>query len=318
MHRIKLITLIIIIFTLSAVSDASVLLDRVVALVNKEVITWSDLYKMMEHEAGGQLKAMEQDDRMKIFKESEAAFLENLIDMRLQIQEAMRLGIDVRLEEVDEAIENIKNKYSLNDSALEGSLKKEGLTFENYKKRLSDQILISKIVRQQIRSKIVVSDEEINKYLESKKENLIDNEAYKIRLIFFEKPKNDSDKKIIEEKASLVIDRLKTGEDFSKLAEEYSEDPSGKTGGDLGFIRKSYMAEEFVNAIDKMNVGDFSAPFWTEKGLHIIKLDEKVSADGMAEVREDVRKQLIEDKFLKKYKSWIKDLREKAYIIIRL
>lgn len=316
---VTIITVITVLFCIvPGLLDAAVLLDRVVALVNKEVITWSDLYKLMEYEAADQVKTLNEEERMKIFKESESAFLEKLIDMRLQLQEARRLGLEVTPEEVRETIESVKKKYSLTDNALRESLKKEGLTFEEYEKRLSEQIIISKLVNQQVRKKIIVSEEEVKKYMDANKENLSDGEAFKIKQILFKRPKNDADKEVIEEKASLIIQRLKAGEDFSVLAEEYSEDPSGRLGGNLGFIKKSYLTEEFVNKLNAMNVGDVSIPFWTEKGLHIIKLDEKIPAQNIDEVRENVRKQLTEDKVLETYKSWIKDLRTKAYIVIRL
>jgi peptidyl-prolyl cis-trans isomerase SurA len=316
---VTIITVITVLFCIvPGLLDAAVLLDRVVALVNKEVITWSDLYKLMEYEATDQVKTLNEEERMKIFKESESAFLEKLIDMRLQLQEARGLGLEVTPEEVRETIESVKKKYSLTDNALRESLKKEGLTFEEYEKRLSEQIIISKLVNQQVRKKIIVSEEEVKKYMDANKENLSDGEAFKIKQILFKGPKNDADKEVIEEKASLIVQRLKAGEDFSVLAEEYSEDPSGRLGGNLGFIKKSYLTEEFVNKLNAMNVGDVSIPFWTEKGLHIIKLDEKIPAQNIDEVRENVRKQLTEDKVLETYKSWIKDLRTKAYIVIRL
>jgi peptidyl-prolyl cis-trans isomerase SurA len=303
---------------LSVASDAAVLLDRVVAVVNKEVITWSELYKMMENEAADQVRALKEEERLKIFKDSEAAFLEKLIDIKLQIHEARRLGLDVTTEEVTEAVENIKKKYSLTDNALEESLKKEGLSFEEYKKRLSEQIVISKVVSQQIRNKVVVSEEEVKKYMEANKESFTDGETFKIKQIFLGRPKDDADIKVIEDRASIIIQRLKAGEDFSILAEEYSEDPSGKLGGDLGFIKKSQMAKEFIDALNSMKVGEFSNPFWTEKGLHIIKLEEKVAEQSTDEARESVLKQLTESQFSERYKSWIKGLREKAYIVIRL
>jgi peptidyl-prolyl cis-trans isomerase SurA len=318
MLRLILITFILFILSFPSASKAAVLLDRVVAVVNKAVITWSELYKMMEYEATDQVKALKEEERMKVFRDSEAVFLEKLIDMRLQIQEAKRLGLDVTTDEVTEAIENIKKKYSLSDNALEESLKKEGLTFEEYKKRLSDQILISKLISQQIRNKIVVSDEEVKKYMETNEKEFSDNEAFRLRQIFFRKPQNDVDKKIVEDKANLVIQKLKAGEDFSKLVKEYSEDPSGRLGGDVGVIKKSDLAKEFIDVLRTMKVGDFSIPFWTEKGLHIIKLEEKMSPESIDKVKENARKQLTENEFLERYRSWIRDLREKAHIEVRL
>jgi peptidyl-prolyl cis-trans isomerase SurA len=297
---------------------AAVLLDRVVAVVNKEVITWSELYKMMEHEATDQVKALKEEERMNIFKDNEAFFLGKLIDLRLQIQEAKRLGLGVTPEEMAEAIENIEKKYSLTDNALRESLEKEGLTFEEYRKRLSEQITVSKLVSQQIRSKIVISDEEVKKYMEENKKSSGDSETLRLRQIFFKRPENDADKKAIEDRADLIIQKLKAGEDFSALAKEYSEDPSRRLGGDLGFMKKNHLAKEFVDVLNTMKTGDFSIPFWSENGLHIVKLEEKISAQSIDEVREDLRNQLAEDQFSERYKSWIKGLREKAYIEIRL
>jgi len=318
MHKFIVTIITLILCILPDAFNAAILLDRVVAVVNKEVITWSELYKMMEFETTDQVNALKEEERLKIFKDNEATFLEKLIDMRLQIQEAKRLGFEVSPEEVKEAIETIKIKYSLTDNTLEEYLKKEGLTLEEYKKRLYEQIIIGKLINLQIRNKIVVSEEEVEKYLETNKENFNDGEAFKLKQIFFGRPQNEADKKAVEDKAYLIVQKLRAGEDFSALAKEYSEDPSGKLGGDLGYIKKSYMAKEFIDVLSSMKEGEFSNPFWTEKGLHIVKLDEKVSVRNMTEVRKDIRKQLAENKFLERYKSWIKGLREKAYIVINL
>jgi peptidyl-prolyl cis-trans isomerase SurA len=305
-------------FLLSSPVHSAVLLDRVVAVVNDEVITWSDLYKMMESEATDRVKKLSEEDRMKIFRKNEAAFLDKLIDLRLQIQEARRIGIRVSPEDIKETIENIKKKYSLNDQTLKESLKKEGLTFADYRKKLSDQILISQLINQHIKSKIVISEAEIRDYMKSHKEGLSDDEAFKFGQIFFKRPVDDSDKKSIEEKASMVVQKLKSGEDFGALAEEYSEDPSGKNGGDLGYVKKSYLDKKFVDVLEKMKPGDVSEPFWTESGLHIVKLEAKPSSMDKAETEANVRKQLMNDEFLEKYKSYVTSLREKAHIEIRL
>ena len=305
-------------YFLKGLSDGAVMLDRVVAVVNKEVITWSELYKMMEYEASDQVKAMNEQGRVKIFKDNESVFLDRLIDMRLEVQEAAKIGLEVSSEEVKEAIEDIKKKYSLTDKALEESLKKDGLTFEEYKKRLSEQILISQLVNKEIRSKIILSEGDARKYFDANRDKFSDSETFKLRQILLKKPEHDADKKAVEERASLIMQRLKAGDDFSALAREYSDDPSGKMGGDLGYIKKSYMAQEFIEVLSHMKVGDFSNPFWTEKGLHIIRLDEKVPPKTATEMLEIVKNQLAEAEFSERYKSWIKGLREKAHIEIRL
>jgi peptidyl-prolyl cis-trans isomerase SurA len=221
-------------------------------------------------------------------------------------------------KDVTEAIENIKKKYSLTDALLEESLKKEGLTLAEYKKRLSEQILIGQFVNHQIKNTIMVSDEDVKSYMKAHKGVFGDEEAFRLSQILFRSPKTDEEKKALEDKASLVMERLKAGEDFSKLAKEYSEDVAAKTGGDTGYIKRSYLAKEFMDALSQMKPGDYSKPFWTDKGLHIIKLDEKVSPKTEDEIRENVRRNLQEAQFSEKYDRYVKGLREKALIEIRL
>jgi parvulin-like peptidyl-prolyl isomerase len=125
-------------------------------------------------------------------------------------------------------------------------------------------------------------------------------------------------RKVLEEKANMIVQRLKAGEDFAALGWEYSEDPSAKIGSDLGYLKKSDMVKEFVDVLSVMKVGDVSMPFWTEQGLHIIKLEDKVSAKSTDERKQTIRAQLEEEAFTEKYRSYIKDLREHARIEIRL
>lgn len=298
--------------------DASILLDRVVAVVNKEVITWSELYKMMESEAGDKIKAMDETERMKLFGENEPLFLEKLIDVRLQIQDAKRIGFEVGPAEVKEAIENIKNKYSMSDTELEAMLKKEGLSLEEYKKQLSEQILVRQYLNRQVRNKIVVSDEEVEQYIKVNREDIIDTEAYKLRQILFRKPKDENENKLLEEKIAALAEKLKTGEDFAAIAREMSDDSSAKNGGDLGFVKKSLLAKEFLIVLESLKPGNISKPFWTGQGLHIIKLEEKATAQSPDQVKEAVRKKMEDEQFLARYKNLIKGLREKSHIEIRL
>jgi len=298
--------------------NAAILLDRVVAQVNKEVITWSELYKMMEREAADDMKILDEAERRKIFKEHEEDFLERLIDIKLQLQEAKRLEIEVLPVDVEDAIENIKNKYSLTDETLKASLEQGGLTLDDYKERLSEQILITKLVNQQVKSKVVVSDEEVENFYNRHKDEFVMDESYKLRQIFFRMPESNDMKKDLEEKAIDIAEKIKKGEDFSRLAREYSEDPSGKLGGDLGYIQKKFMAKEFIDALSVMDIGDISMPFWTDHGLHIIKLEDKKYARTEQGLKEEIKNRLFEEKFRKSYENWLKDLRNGARIVIRL
>src|SRR5208282_4393335 len=93
MFKKGLVTVCIIIGGFASVAQSAILLDRVVAIVNKEVITWSDLYREMEFDASDQVRAMKDEDRLHFFKANEMSFLEGLIDLKLQLQEAAKEGI---------------------------------------------------------------------------------------------------------------------------------------------------------------------------------------------------------------------------------
>ena len=296
---------------------ANVLLDRVVAVVNQEVITWSELYKTMEADAAPNVKVLKQDERRKIFKTNEASFLETLIDVKLQLQEAKTLGIRVSDEELQETISGIKKKYEMTEAAFLESLKKEGFTYAEYKTRLRDQIIISKLVNTQVRSKIVVTDDDLKKFMSDNRNELSATENYGISQILIKKQKGADESKITE-KAAEVLRKIEQGESFAELAKQYSEDPSAKSGGDLGVLKKSQLNSNFIDVVSKMKPGEISKPFWTDAGLHIIKLTSKEEAKDSNELTDEARTMLNNKIFSEKYAAWIKSLREKSFIEVRL
>ncbi len=309
----------IIVLVSAAVSRGAVLLDRVVAVVNQEVITWSELYKDMESDASPQLREMQPADRAKVFKENEGSFLDNLINFRLQVQEAKRLGMGVSDEEVKEAVEGIKKKYGMTDSVFRESLKKEGFTYDEYVERLRQQILVGKVVNQEIRSKILITEAEVKKYVDDNRTPADDSgEGYRISQIFFSKPADGEGKAEVEKKAAEVMKKMKEGQSFEDLAKTYSQDPSASVGGDLGLVRKGQLMKEFSEVVAKLKPGDVSQPFWSERGLHIIKLNEVSGGKSERDIMEEARKKLGEKIFERRYASWIKSLREKSFVEIRL
>jgi peptidyl-prolyl cis-trans isomerase SurA len=301
----------------SGLSHANVILDRVVAVVNQDVITWSELYKSMEADASPKIKELQKDEQRKVFKENEAIFLETLINVRLQLQEAKNAGIRVSDEELQGAIDGIKKKYSMSDAAFIESLKNEGFTFAEYKKRLLEQIIISKLVNSQIRNKIVVTDEDLRKFVKENKEVLENTESYRISQILLKKRKG-ADSSKLEEKAGDLLKKIDQGESFSDLAKQYSEDPSANAGGDLGSLKKSQLNKNFTDIISQMKPGDVSKPFWTENGLHIIRLESRTEVKNNDEALEEARNLLNDKIFRERYNAWIKSLREKSFIEVRL
>jgi len=294
--------------------EGAILLDKVVAVVNSDVITWSELYKAMEFEASQQVKAMSERERHKIFEQNERAFLETLIDMRLLLQEAKKAGITATDDEINKTMASIKEKYGMTDDAMKEAITKEGFTLEEYKKKLADQIMINRLIDRDVRAKVVVTDEEFNAYMAGKPELSDVEEGYKISLILV---KNSDNPKEAEGKVADIYQKIKAGGSFDELAKKYSEDPSAKAGGDLGFVGKSDLSQPFLEIIQKMKPGDVSAPFNTSAGYNIVKLESERTYKSPAELKQAMRDKLYSDKFERDYKAWIKGLRQRAYVEIR-
>jgi len=293
---------------------AAILLDKVVAVINSEVITWSDLYKAMEFEASQTVKSMSEQERRKIFKQNEMMFLENLIDMRLLLQEARKANIAASDDEVKKTMDSIRDKYGMTDEVLKDALAKEGFSLAEYKKKLAEQIVISRLVDLEVRSKIVIKDDEMDAYLAKNTGAAAVEEGYKISHILI---RNGDDPRQAEEKANGIYEKIKAGESFAEAARKYSEDPSAKSGGDLGFVNKSDLSREFLGALSTLKPGEVSAPFKSDRGVNIVFLESARLFNSPVELKQALRDKLYAEKFDRDYKAWIKGLRQKSYVEIK-
>lgn len=304
---------------LCPLSFSAILLDRVVATINGEVITWSELRKRIELENKNLLKDLTGEAREKKTNEIEAPFLNNMIDLKLQLQAARRLGFGVGIAETDAAVAEIMRKYNLTDESLAESLKAEGFDMEEYKNQLAEQILLTKVVRYEVKTSIVIGDKQIREYYEVNKEKYRKGEKVRIRLIFFEGDAKDNLQKTdIEAKAGEVMQMIEAGEDFAKIASEFSEDASKEVGGDLGYISRGSVLKEIEDVVFDMKSGEVSKPFWSSVGLHIVKLEDRTEGSEIKEIRDEIKGILFEEAFKLKLEEWVKKLREEAYIEIKL
>ena len=292
---------------------ADIMLDKVVAVVNAEIITWSELYKAMEFDASPAMKALPEKERRKVFKDSEGIFLENLINLKLILQSAKMFNIGVGEAEITQTIKDISTKYGMNEEAFKAAIAKEGFTQEEYKKKLADQIISSKVVDFEVRSKIVVTEKEITDYILKNKGQAAD-EGYRISIILV---KTGADPAADAEKVKAAYEKIKAGTPFAEVAKQYSDDASARNGGERDFVKRADLSREFVAVLSGLKKGEVSEPFKTAGGMNIIKLEEARIYTTETEVKEAIRNKLFADKFERAYKAWIKGLRQGAYVEIR-
>ncbi|HMD13652.1 MAG TPA: peptidylprolyl isomerase, partial [Bacteroidota bacterium] len=291
----------LIVAAFASVSQSAILLDKVIAIVNKEVITWSDVYREMEFNATDEIRAMKDTERRSFFKEHEMTFLETLIDMKLKLQEAEKNGITATDNDVETAVKNIKSKYNMTDEMLSETIKKDGFTLATYKKKIAEQIILNRVIDREVRQNILVTEREIDAYLAEHKDAVKDSEGFDMSQIVLKKTGDD---KQLEQKAQDIYKRLKAGDSFAELARQYSDDVNARNGGELGFVRQCDMSKEFLDICSGVKPGEVSAPMWRNDGIYIIRVNEARVFKSAQEMREAIRQKLLSDKFDADFKSW--------------
>lgn len=305
---------------LSLPAHAGQVFDRIVAKVNSDIITLSavneraNLIKARLNELPVEERLSDRDMLQKS--------LDSIINERLQVQEAKKLEMDVDSEKVLQAINEIKERNNLRDEDIDRMLKADGLTFDQYKSRIKDQILVSKVRSLQLRNRVRIGEKDIKKYYhDNPKEfwTLPKVHARHILFIIDDKiPPELAQKK--REKAQQLLRRIRRGADFIELAKENSEDVSASSGGDLGVLERGMMVKEFEDAAFKLKAGEVSDIVKSRYGLHIIKVDsvEIGKPQPYDEVKDLIERKLASQEEKKYFETWMRELREAAFIEITL
>ncbi|MBC8177118.1 MAG: peptidyl-prolyl cis-trans isomerase [Desulfobacteraceae bacterium] len=293
--------------------------NRVVAIVNDEVVTLYELNTMMQLLTGipsEQLKSKSEDAYFK----ARQKVLDDLIDQKIVLEKIKELEITVTAKEVDKAIERVKTDNQFTQEDLVSELKKQGTTYETYKKSIKDELERVQLVNYEVKSKIIIMEEEIEKYYETHREEFTREGRVRLALIFLkqEDPADKKEARDLYQKAQEILLMIKDGKNFANLAEKFSNGPGASEGGDLGVFKMTELNPEMAEIIKDLPAGGVSKPIVRPYGIRIIKVEEK---DGGGEksfdqVRNAIQTILYRKELDKKYSAWIKDLRKKAYIKI--
>ncbi|MEA5115006.1 MAG: peptidylprolyl isomerase [Geobacteraceae bacterium] len=291
----------------------------IAALVNEEPITTYDVEKekatlLKNMDGNAPLDAAAKEQLQKVA-------LDSLVNKKLIEQKAKELNVKIADEEVRQAIEDVKKSNNITQDNLVAALAARGISFDEYKAQLKEQLERVRLIGMEVRSKIQISEKELRDYYSAHSDSFQVDEAYRARQIFFKlSPKaTDEEKKRVTAKAVKVLQEAKKGADFAELARRNSEDQSAKEGGDLGFLKKGELLPEFENVLVKLKPGEVDGLITTAAGLHIIKLEEYRQGKQRTF---DTAKPEIEDLLFKKkseerFTQWLDDLRKGAAIEIR-
>jgi peptidyl-prolyl cis-trans isomerase SurA len=302
--------LIIISFSLCG-SIAAEVIDRVVAIVNNDIVTLVQLNR----ETAPYIKNLESsgysDEKKKeAIKEINNKILAALVDRSLTQQEAKKYQIKISDQEVDNALENVKDDRSLSQEEFEAALLKEGFTLKEYRENVEKQILQSRLINRAVKSKVIITDSDIKKYYDANVQKYSGKKKYHLRNILM-----NNEQKIREIKTKLDVQ-----ENFVVLAKKYSTSPNASDGGDLGVFDISNFSESIKESISKLNKGDYSNVISTAQGFQIFYVEDIVLAGNKTfeQASVEIREVLYNEQAKKKFETWLESLKKKAHIKIML
>jgi len=308
MKKFKFLSILFLIFFLFASTLSAEVIDKIVAVVNNEIITLSDLidfYKVQKEKGITQLS----------FEESKETLLSDLIERKLIDSQLKEANIEVIDKEVELAMDDVLKNNNVTREDLVKILAKENITLTEYKEKISDQIKRTKIIDREVQAKLKVSDEDLKDYYLKHSSEFVEDVSYHIAFIVVNKTGKDAQKKIYE-----AYQRIRSGDLFEDMVQQYSEDTSKKANGDVGFVKLKDLELALRKDIEWLKPGRITSPLEGEKAFYIVKLIElKIGKQkSLEESREQIKKILYDKEFEKREKVWLKNLKEKASIEIKM
>jgi len=298
------------------------LLDRVVAVVNDEVITQAELdtflrpiYEQYSKEYSGQelVKAIN-DVRQKI--------LSQMIEDKLVYQEAVLMGIEVKDEDVEKEFQAFKAKMDKPED-LDALLEREGLTMKALRERLKKQTMVRQLQDREIRSKVIVSPTEVEDYYKKNPDQFKIKERVRVKSLTIKKSEEAREKGLTDEKAKqrieLLAQKIRIYRNFDQIVKDFSEDSHAKQDGLGEWIERGAMIESVDDVIFKASIGEVTGVVETPIGYHIFRVEarEPEKTRYFEEVKDQIGGYLFQEKSNVRFREWMEEVKKAAYISIK-
>jgi peptidyl-prolyl cis-trans isomerase SurA len=295
--------------------------NAIVAVVNDDIITLYNVNREAQPAfAEAEKKALLNDATKSQIRRMA---LDRLIEKKLTDQKIKELNIKVSEEEIRQAIDDVRKQNNIpSQETLVAALAGQGLSFDQYRSQLQEQIEKLKLVSMEVRAKVHVGENEMRDYYSANLPKYTEEESFRARHIFFKAGEKATSEQILRAKvtASAVLADARGGKDFAELAKKFSEDPAArKDGGDLGSFKKGDMQPDLEKTILTLKPGEISDLVSTPIGLHIIKLDSRVSGTvkSFESVKGEIEEIIYRKKSEERFSQWAKELRGKASVEIK-
>jgi peptidyl-prolyl cis-trans isomerase SurA len=267
-----------------AETEPPVLIDRIIAVVGDDVVMLSEL----RNESIKLHRQLEQKgvSPMPSTAAIQQKAFESLVLIKLQLAEAARLGIEANEETVNQALNAIAANNQMSLQELSEALEAEGMDFQTFRDTMRNEIIVRQLRNREVTNRIQVTKSEVDSYLE-RAGGADGRTAVHLLYIMIATPDGASPAQREEARvlATQLVDRLRAGENFRSLAQQFSNDQSALQGGDLGWLDVNSIPPLLQSYVAKMSTGDTEGPIAAGRGFHIIQLEE-VRSDSSNIVRQ--------------------------------
>lgn len=284
--------------------------DRIVAVVNEDIITDAEL----SAHARAFLAEVPPPVSDAQAKDARQAMLRRLIEERLMLQEARRLALTASTDEIEEQMAGIRGRFS-SEEEFQASLAESGITMEQFRQRLRDQIMTKKAIDDQVRARITISPQEVLHEMDLHPELRATGPRVKLRhlLVRAGEPRSEGEARDL---ATRLARQIRDGASFAELARQHSEDTHAAEGGNMGWVAVGQLRPELDGALAGLAPGQVSEPIKTALGYHLLLVESRKDAADLPpqDANNAVYRAIYERKIQAEMQGWIDRLLKDAYI----
>lgn len=292
--------------------------EEIIARVNDRVITNSDLAR-----AQSQLAAESRQDNWSLdqYNRHESTLLRDLIDQQLLLSKGKQLGITGDTELIKRLDEIRKQNHLASMDDLEKAVEQQGTSYEDFKANIRNSIVTQEVVRNEVGSKIQISQRAVQQYYDSHQADFTQPESVHLKEILIPTPADATSSQLAaaDAKAQDVWKQLKAGGDFSDLAKKYSGGPTAQQGGDLGDFKRGALAKVLEDDTFSLPVGGYTSPIRTRQGYIVLQVTahNPGGTEPLQKVEPDIQQTLYMQDIEPAVRKYLTLLREQSYIDIR-
>ncbi|WP_175498436.1 SurA N-terminal domain-containing protein [Desulfuromusa kysingii] len=291
-------------------------LSKVAAIVNNEIIT---TYQVDKEVAAALAKSPNKNQlTTEQFEEMKTQVLDKMVNDKLLKLRIKELGLHVADGELNDAIEDVQKKNGLTREELEHALTSQGMSFAAYKQQIEDEILRYKLLGREVNYKILVTSREVRAYYDAHIDEYAVEPTIRVNRISYELPTdNEAEIAALRKQAEVTRDLLLNGEDFQTVLAGQGDAASG---GDMGDLVEADLAEPLQLALADLAVGEVSEPLELNGQLHLFQVTERTGGDGdpFLQVQAEIEEKLKREKTDSRFQEWQKELRDNAYVEIKI